>query len=105
MANELKVAGYTAGRTVVAHILDDGMIQIGADIATVELSSGNYAGSVPTLAAGDYTVTFTDGAVVIASGVLYWDGTREVGIESAAPIDWTQIKAKIDTGFKAIHTG
>ena len=79
MANELKIVGYTTGQTILAHILDNSLAQVGLDISATELSTGNYAATVPDgTGAGEYTVTFTNSGEVVATGALYWDGTSEV---------------------------
>lgn len=78
MSNELNIA-LTTGRTITARLILDGAY-VGSAITCTEApaSSGHYSGSVPgATGAGHYSVLFLEGATIVGTGSLLWDGTSE----------------------------
>lgn len=69
-------------------------IATGSPVAMTEIpSTGEYYGSVPGgTAAGKYLVILTNGSTKLGSGVLIWDGTKEIvhadlaGVATAAQV-------------------
>jgi hypothetical protein len=75
--NEITAIGNTA-RTLVAQIFLGPIPQSGIITLTETAAPGFYTGTVPTgVPAGNYTVLVTDTGVIVASGLLFWDGTAE----------------------------
>lgn len=82
MANELKfqVTAKYSSAAVEAIIKNE----VGATMSTVTLTNRGdsfFSGSVGTLAAGEYTVTFKADSVIVGAGELFWNGTEEISIE------------------------
>lgn len=87
MANEIQFPYLSAGLlTLTANLYKSGAAGAGAGAITgISLSdstsAGVYWGSVPTspaTPAGQYTVTIYDGANLVGSGQIQWDGTKEI---------------------------
>ena len=72
------------GLTVTAKIYGNGS-QVGSNISCIESPTvpGYYTGTVPgSVTAGKYIVGFYNNNSLIGSGILDWDGTEEIDIES-----------------------
>lgn len=112
MANEIQFPYVTAGlTTLTATLFKSGSSGAGASaISGIPLSdstsSSVYWGSVPTSpapTAGQYSVVVYDGANVVGSGELDWDGTSEV-VELTAGQVLTAVKPSlqvINDGLKS----
>lgn len=87
MANEIQFAYPQSGLSTITAIIymsgdpSAGLFGFGPVSLADTNSPGVYWGSVPTspgVSAGLYTVVVKDGATVVGSGELQWDGTAEV---------------------------
>lgn len=68
----------TTGRTVTAQAYQ-GASTVGASFSLAEIgSTGLYFAAYPSLSAGEYLIAFSASGAVIGSGVLVWDGTKEI---------------------------
>ena len=77
MANELTAIART-GLTLTATLSKSGIV-VASSIAMTETSvSGYYIGSMPALALGSYAVLVISAGIIVASGMIDWDGTREI---------------------------
>lgn len=106
MANELKITGYVTGQTVTVTILDTSLGVLQSGLATTEVGTGNYVGSVTAgLIAGSHIVNFFNGATAIASGIIYWDGEQEVDFYPVpAPIrEGSTLSVKVDKCTTRAH--
>lgn len=85
------------GQTITAKLYANGAT-LGADIAMTEIEgTGEYTGSVPAgTPAGQYLVVFFAGPRKLASGVLAWDGSKEITISTNARV-LTQIQTRVDS--------
>ena len=78
MANELNIALQT-GLTITAQRFSGGA-SVGSAIILSEVgSSGFYSGNM-TGTAGTYQLAFLAGGINVGSGVIIWDGTKELSV-------------------------
>lgn len=83
MANELLAPIGISGLSVSARLYFAGVVA--ATVSSCpELSGqgGLYAGNMPSLAAGEYAIQYFANSVVVATGLIDWDGTHEITLES-----------------------
>ena len=87
MANEIQFPYLSTGLlTLTANLYKSGAAGAGAGAITgISLSdstsAGVYWGSVPTSpapTAGQYVITINDGATLVGTGQLQWDGAAEI---------------------------
>ena len=65
-----------------AAVYSPGWTQVGSNISMTEVSSGLYSADMPAASAGCYGVIFINTTpnpdIVVASGVINWDGSAEI---------------------------
>lgn len=123
MANELQYYGdpaYDTGLTITGKVYDSSGSQVGSDVSCTEVGSlAIYRGNMPTASAGEYAVRFFDASSVLKSqGIIYWDGSAEITIETLNDLSSSDIqsavttslnsydpptKAELDAGFAALN--
>jgi hypothetical protein len=94
---------YISGASPVARLYLAGVL-VGSDIATTEIgTTGEYFAPVPAAtAAGEYVVIFFNGEAKVASGLLFWDGTKEATpLTIEAAIDFTEVLDAVGTPLQA----
>jgi hypothetical protein len=94
---------YISGASPVARLYLAGVL-VGSDIATIEIgTTGEYFAPVPVAtAAGEYVVIFFNGAAKVASGLLFWDGTKEATpLTIEATVDFTEVLDAVGAPLQA----
>jgi hypothetical protein len=68
----------TTGLTLTASLSLDGVIVQSGITMQETTTNGVYVGSMPSVSKGNYIVLVFSLGIVIESGVIYWDGAREI---------------------------
>ena len=79
MSNELNINLPPGLTGVTASLYCAGALaQAGISLSEVSGAGGQYSGSMPAVAAGDYIVEFFQGGQLRGSGLISWTGTSEI---------------------------
>lgn len=106
MANELQFYGDPSsdtGLTITAKVYDNTGTQTGSDVTCTEVGSlAIYRGDMPTASAGKYVVRFFESTTFKGQGVIYWDGSAEITLNT---IDTVIAKASDINALNDITAG
>jgi hypothetical protein len=98
----------TTGLTLTASLAIQGVVVETNIVMTETTTTGFYTGTMPAIVLGDYTVLVFSLGVIIESGIIYWDGEKEI-----SPILYNEIHkiqglnplAPLTTTENSMHSG
>jgi hypothetical protein len=80
MANEIRISAIS-GLSITVQVYS-GATLVGSPVAATEIgTTGEYLASMPAAALGTYLLVAYAGTEKIASSLMYWDGSKEVGTD------------------------
>lgn len=93
MAYDINVITGITGQSISAKLVPFGTAYPNHTITMSEIGTeGRYFGDMTGIESGSFYVLFYVGTQLFDTGIIYWDGTKEIIPGTLTPEQWTEIK-------------